>query len=44
MSNIILHFAIDLTKKICERAENGEIRDLDIMAEAVLSEIGRAHA
>lgn len=38
MSNIILQFAIDLTKKICERAENGEIRDLDIMAEAVLSD------
>ena len=38
MYNSILQFAIDLTKKICERAESGEIRDLDLMAEAVLSD------
>ena len=38
MYNSILQLAIKLIEKICERAESGEIRDLDIMAEAVLSD------
>lgn len=38
MYDSILQFAVDLAKKICQRAENGEIRDLDVMAEAVLGD------
>lgn len=38
MNNSILHLAIDLTEKICERTESGEIRDLDIMTEEILKD------
>ena len=36
MYNSILQLAAQLTEKICERAESGEIRDLDVMTEEVL--------
>ena len=42
MYESILQFAIDLAMKICQRAENGEIRDLDVMAEAVLGDCKEA--
>ena len=42
MYESILQFAIDLAMKICQRAENGEIRDLDVMAEAVLGDCREA--
>ena len=38
MYNSILQLAINLTEKICERAESGEIRDLDVMSDKVLSD------
>ena len=38
MSESILRIATDLVMKICQRAESGEIRDLDIMAESVLND------
>ena len=38
MYNSILQLAVKLTEKICERTESGEIRDLDIMADEVLSD------
>ena len=38
MNESILQFALELTKKICQRAQNGEIRDLDIMADEVLGD------
>ena len=42
MYESILQFAVDLAMKICQRAENGEIRDLDVMAEAVLGDCKEA--
>ena len=38
MNLSILQIAIELAKEICERAEKGEIKDLDIMAEAILND------
>lgn len=38
MNNSILQLAIKLTEKICERAESGEIKDLDIMAGEILKD------
>ena len=38
MNTSILQFAFELAKKICERAEKGEIKDLDIMAEEILAD------
>ena len=38
MYNSILQLAAQLTEKICERAESGEIRDLDVMTEEVLKD------
>lgn len=38
MNTSILQFALDLAEKICKRTEEGEIKDLDIMAEAVLAD------
>ena len=38
MYNSILQLAAQLTEKICDRTESGEIRDLDLMAEEVLKD------
>ena len=38
MNLSIQQLACELAKKICERAEKGEIRDLDIMAEDILND------
>ena len=38
MNLSILHLALELAKKICERADHGDIRDLDIMAEDILND------
>ena len=38
MNISILQFAYELAEKICVRAENGEIRDLDIMAGEILKD------
>ena len=38
MNTSILQFALELAKKICQRAEKGEIRDLDIMAGEILKD------
>ena len=38
MNTSILQIAIELANKICLRAEEGETRDLDIMAEEILND------
>lgn len=38
MDNSILQLAVGLTEKICERAKNGEIRELDVMADEILKD------
>lgn len=38
MNTSILQLAFDLARKICDRAENGEIRDLDILAGDILTD------
>lgn len=38
MNTSILQFVIELAKKICQRAEEGEIRDLDVMADEILKD------
>ena len=44
MYNSILQLAVSLTEKICERTEAGEIRDLDIMADEILSDCRKTSA